>query len=142
MSENISFRHYTQFLILLITIFVAQINWCYYFCKMLTPKEEAYIIYWQKNRDTHKQSFVQFVKGMSIGLGISAAIIIAIVTGWFQRANMVANSKMSTLVFIIALSLITIFMAWLYRNFQWENKEQQYLELLAKKKRFAAKDEE
>lgn len=107
---------------------------------MLTLKEEEYIIYWQKNRDTHKQSFVQFLKGMSIGLGISAAIIIVIITGWFQRANMVANSKMSSIVFIIALLLITVFMAWLYRNFQWENKEQQYLELMAKKKRFAAKD--
>ena len=63
-------------------------------------------------------------------------IIILIITGWYQRANMVANSKMSTMVFIIALLLLTIFMAWLYRNFQWENKEQQYLELMAKKKRF------
>ena len=103
---------------------------------MLTQKEEDYLIYWQENRDTHKQSFVQFVKGMSIGLGISAGIIILIITGWYQRANMVANSKMSTMVFIIALLLLTIFMAWLYRNFQWENKEQQYLELMAKKKRF------
>lgn len=107
---------------------------------MLTLKEEEYLVYWQKNRDTHKQSFVQFVKGMSIGLGISAAIIIVLITGWFQRANMVANSKMSTVVFVIALLLITFFMAWLYRNFQWENKEQQYLELLAKKKRLTTKD--
>ncbi|MBC7722406.1 MAG: hypothetical protein H7068_10310 [Pedobacter sp.] len=43
---------------------------------------------------------------------------------------------MSTIVFISALLLITVFMAWLYRNFQWENKEQQYLELMAKKNRF------
>ncbi len=107
---------------------------------MLTSKEEEYIVYWQKNRDTNKQSFVQFLKGMSIGLGISAAIIIVIITGWFQRANMVANSKMSTVIFIIALLLITVFMAWLYRSFQWENKEQQYLELMAKKKRLSSKD--
>lgn len=108
---------------------------------MLTQKEIDYINYWQQNRETQKQSFVQFVKGMSIGLGMSSAIIILIITGWYQRANMVANSKMSTVVFIIALLLITIFMAWLYRNFEWENKEQQYLELLAKKKRFEEKDE-
>ena len=102
---------------------------------MLTQIEEDYIVYWQQQRDTYKQSFVQFVKGMSIGLGISSAIIIVIITGWYQRANMVANSKMSTVVFVLALLLITLFMAWLYRNFQWENKEQQYLELLAKRDR-------
>jgi integral membrane sensor domain MASE1 len=109
---------------------------------MLTKTEEDYIIYWQQQRDTYKQSFVQFVKGMSIGLGISTAIIILIITGWYQRANMVANSKMSTIVFVIALLLITVFMAWLYRNFQWENKEQQYLELLAKRDRNKNKTDE
>ncbi len=103
---------------------------------MLTEQEEKFIAYWLKNRDTQKQSFIHFVKGMSIGLGIGTAIIIIVVTGWYQRANMVANSKMSTLVFIIALIAISVFMAWLYRNFQWENNEQQYLELMAKKKRF------
>ncbi len=107
---------------------------------MLTQKETEYITYWQQQRDTQKQSFVQFVKGMSIGLGISSAIIILIITGWYQRANMVVNSKMSTVVFVVALLLITLFMAWLYRNFQWENKEQQYLELLAKRDRIEKKN--
>jgi integral membrane sensor domain MASE1 len=106
---------------------------------MLTKQEEDYIAYWTKQRDTYKQSFLQFVKGMSVGLGISTAIILVIITGWFQRANMVANSKMSAFVFVFALLLITVFMAWLYRNFQWENKEQQYLELLAKRDRSKAK---
>ncbi len=107
---------------------------------MLTKQEEDYIIYWAKQRDTYKQSFLQFIKGMSVGLGISAAIIVAIITGWFERANMVANSKMSAIVFVLALLLITVFMAWLYRNFQWENKEQQYLELLAKRDRTSKND--
>lgn len=102
---------------------------------MITKQEEDYITYWAKQRDTYRQSFLQFVKGMSVGLGISAAIIVVIITGWFERANMVANSKMSAIVFVLALLLITVFMAWLYRNFQWENKEQQYLELLAKRDR-------
>lgn len=107
---------------------------------MLTKQEEDYIAYWAKQRDTYRQSFLQFVKGMSVGLGISAAIIVVIITGWFERANMVANSKMSAIVFVLALLLITVFMAWLYRNFQWENKEQQYLELLAKKDRASKND--
>ncbi len=102
---------------------------------MLTQQEEDFIIYWQKQRATYRQSFLQFVKGMSAGLSISAAIILIVISGWYERANMVANSKMSAMVFAIALLLITVFMAWLYRNFQWEQKEQQYLELLAKRKK-------
>ena len=47
---------------------------------MLTQKEIDYIIYWQQQRTNQKQSFVQFIKGMSIGLGISSAIIILIIT--------------------------------------------------------------
>jgi cobalamin synthase len=109
---------------------------------MLTKQEEDYIAYWAKQRDTYRQSFLQFVKGMSVGLGICAAIIVVVITGWFERANMVANSKMSAIVFALALLIITVFMAWLYRNFQWENKEQQYLELLAKKEKIKAKVDE
>ena len=45
---------------------------------MLTQKEIDYIIYWQQQRTNQKQSFVQFIKGMSIGLGISSAIIISV----------------------------------------------------------------
>ncbi len=45
---------------------------------------------------------------------------------------MVANAKMTNIVFIIALLLIALFMGWLYNNFQWEAKEQQYLEYKAK----------
>jgi len=107
---------------------------------MLTKQEEEFIAYWSKQRAAYRQSFVAFVKGMSVGLGISAAIIVVVITGWFERANMVANSKMSAIVFALALLIITVFMAWLYRNFQWENKEQQYLELLAKRERKVEKN--
>ncbi len=82
-----------------------------------------------------QKSFKQYLKGLSRGLAISAAILLLLITGWYQRANMEANSKMSTTVFAIALLGIAFFMAWLYQNYKWEMNEQQYLELLAKKKK-------
>jgi len=103
---------------------------------MLLEKEEKFILYWQENRLKEKKSFKQYVKGLSVGLGISLAIIIIIASGWYQRANMVVNTKLSALVFLIALVGIVVFMGWLYKNYKWEMAEQQYLELLAKKKKF------
>jgi ABC-type nitrate/sulfonate/bicarbonate transport system permease component len=101
---------------------------------MLTQQEEQFVQYWQQNRNKQKKSFFQFIKGFYRGLAVCLGVISAIALGWNERANMVANAKMSTLTFIAALILIALFMAWLYHNFTWEMKEQQYLEYLAKNK--------
>ncbi|MFP5040812.1 hypothetical protein [Parasediminibacterium sp. JCM 36343] len=101
---------------------------------MLTEQEIKFIAYWETSGKTQRKSLKQFVKGLSSGLAIGAAILAVLVSGWYQRANMVANSKLSAVVLAIALISIAIFMAWIYQNYQWEMKEQQYLELIAKKK--------
>jgi len=106
---------------------------------MLTEQEEKYLIYWEQNRLLEKKGFKQYLKGLSRGLMIVIAIVLLLVTGWYQRANMEANSKMSGTVFSIALVCIVVFMSWFYKNYKWEMNEQQYLELLAKKKRDRAK---
>ena len=102
---------------------------------MLSEQEEKYILFWEENRELEQKSFKQYLKGLSRGLGIGVAILLLLVTGWYTRANMEANSKLSFTVFAIALFGIAVFMAWLYHNYKWEMNEQQYLELLAKKKR-------
>ena len=71
---------------------------------------------------------------MSAGFLLGISLIVIVQTGWDQRATMVANSKMSSVVFLLAIILIALFMAFLYRNFRWEMQEQQFLELNAKKK--------
>ncbi len=106
---------------------------------MLTEQEETFLKYWQENRLTEQKSFKQYLKGLSRGLAISVAILVLLATGWYKRANMEANSKLSFTVFTIALIGIAIFMAWLYHNYRWETNEQQYLELMAKKKRLSNK---
>jgi len=102
---------------------------------MLVEQELRFIEWWEANRESQKKSFKQFIKGLSKGLAICVGIILIVVTGWYKRANMEANSQMSITVFVLALLGIAIFMAWLYQNYQWEIHEQQYLELMAKKKR-------
>ncbi len=102
---------------------------------MLTEKEKDFLVYWEANREVQKKSFKQYIKGLSSGLGISAAILILVISGWYKRADMEVNSKLSSVVFAIALLGIAVFMAWLHKNYQWEMMEQKYLELLYKQKK-------
>jgi fatty acid desaturase len=102
---------------------------------MLSNDENKFVSFWEENRLHQKKSFLQFLKGLSLGLIVGFAIIITIISGWYIRANMQVNSKLSTCVLVIALLFIAIFMAWLFQNYQWEANEQKYLELLAKQKK-------
>lgn len=102
---------------------------------MLSNDENKFISFWKDNRLYQKKSFLQFLKGLSIGLIVGFAIITTIISGWYIRANMQANSKMSTYILVVALFFIAVFMAWLFQNYQWEANEQKYLELIAKQKK-------
>ncbi|MBS1626955.1 MAG: hypothetical protein JSR09_07670 [Bacteroidetes bacterium] len=102
---------------------------------MLTEKEEAFIAYWQKEREHEKKSLMQFIKGLSRGLLIGIGIILLLAIGWYQRANMVANTQLNPFLFLFIIIIIAVFIAYFYRQYRWEQYEQQYLELMAKKKK-------
>ncbi len=105
-----------------------------YICGMLTNDEKAFIAYWEKNSLRQKHSIRPFLVGMSAGFVLGISLIAVVFSGWYERANMVANSRLSAGVFLLAILGISFFMAFMYRKFRWESKEQQYRELLAKKK--------
>ena len=89
---------------------------------MLTEKEEAFISFWAENREKQKKSFWQFAKGLSKGLIIGIGIVLTISIGWYERADMEANSKLNPFLFISIIFIIAIFMAFFYRNYLWEMK--------------------
>jgi len=101
---------------------------------MLTKEEEAFILFWEKNSLREKHSTRPFMIGLSAGFVLGISLITVVFSGWYERANMVANSRLSSVVFLIAILGISFFMAFMYRKFRWESREQQYRELLAKKK--------
>ncbi len=107
-----------------------QIN---YFCSMLNSEELTFLDDWSKNRDQQKTSMRPFLIGLSAGFVLGISLLIGLSSGWYERASMEANSKMSAIVFLIAIMAISLFMAFLYRKFKWEMQEQRYAELLAKK---------
>jgi H+/gluconate symporter-like permease len=103
---------------------------------MLTNEEEAFIEYWKNNRDRQKKTFRQFLLGIPVALLFVIPIVVNFFSGWYKRADMMARtSSFNPGVLIVALLLITVFIALFSRKFRWDQQEQRYIELLAKKKR-------
>lgn len=101
---------------------------------MLKKEEDEFFERWTTQRLVYKNAARPFFIGLSAGISIGIAILLSIYLGWYQRANMELNSNMNPFVFLIAIIAISIFMAYIYRNYQWEKNEQRYLSILARKK--------
>ena len=100
---------------------------------MLTKEDEEFILFWEKNRIREKGIFRQLSLGLPLGVLISIGIILNFMTGWYSRANMVANSQSTPLVLIFAIVLIAVFCSIFYKQHQWEMNEQRFIELKIKK---------
>ncbi len=95
--------------------------------------DEQFLDYWTKNSQKQKSSSRAFLIGLSSGFAIGIGVLMAILSGWYPRATMEANSKMSSAVLFFAILLISVFIAIMYRKFKWEMQEQRFLEIIAKK---------
>ena len=102
---------------------------------------ETFLACWSENREKEKTSFRPFMIGLSAGFAIGISVIGVMESGWYERANMEANSKMNYLVLLLAILSISLFMAFIYRKFRWEMQEQRYMELLAAKKNAQNRDQ-
>jgi len=100
---------------------------------MLTQQEKDFIEYWGRNRDKQKRVFKQFLIGIPVGLLFAVPICINFFSGWHKRAAMVAGTPdFNPLVLIIAMIIIVSFIAIFSKQHQWDMREQQYKELIAK----------
>jgi hypothetical protein len=103
---------------------------------MLNEEEEAFIIYWRNNRDKQKRTFRQFLLGIPLALLIVIPIVLNFFSGWYKRAMMISStSDFNPGVLLLALVLIVVFIAIFSRKFKWEQYEQRYIELLARKQK-------
>ena len=104
---------------------------------MLEQREKLFIEYWEVNRLKEKKLLYQVLTGLPIGLLFALPIIFLLFTSrfWFKRADMVANAELNPVVLILAVLLIAMFVAVLYKRHQWDRKEQQYNELKVKENR-------
>jgi hypothetical protein len=99
---------------------------------MFSKKDEAFLRYWEENRIKEKSLIKQFFPGLPIGLSLGAAILLLLDSGWYERANMVAQSQSSPVILFIAIAGIVAFTGFFYKKFRWEMNEQAYQELKLK----------
>jgi hypothetical protein len=100
----------------------------------MDERERLFVEYWEARRLKEKSLLYQVLTGLPIGLLFGIPIILVLFSGrfWYKRADMVANSESSTIILMIAILLIALFVAVIYKRHQWEMKEQQYLEIKAR----------
>jgi cation transporter-like permease len=103
--------------------------------RMLTEEEENFIKYWEKNRHRRRKLVYQLAVGLPVGLLFGLFIIINFYSGWYKRADMVANSRFNPVVLYVAVVIIAVFFAVFSKKFQYDQLQQRYTELLAKKNR-------
>ena len=102
--------------------------------QMRTKEEKDFIQYWEQNRARQKKIVKQFLLGIPIGMAFAIPILANFLSGWYKRADMVANTgDFNPLVLMIALLLIIGFIAVFSKRHQWDMKEQHYRELLERK---------
>jgi hypothetical protein len=106
---------------------------------MLTPEEEKFFTFWEENRERLSGVRQQVLMGIPYGLLFSLPIVLNFLAGrfWYKRADAVGRSQFNPLVMVLAVLVITSFIAVFYKRFKWEQAEQRYLELKARKDRMA-----
>jgi len=102
---------------------------------MLTEKENAFIEYWEKAKNRQKKLIYQLAVGLPVGLLFGLFIIINFYSGWYKRAEMISNSRFNPVVLYVAVIIIAVFFAIFSKKFQYEQLDQKYRELLAKKEK-------
>ena len=99
---------------------------------MLTEKEKEFMQYWAASRNRQKKLLYQLGVGLPFGLLLGAVILTNFFSGWYKRAEMIANSQFNPVVLYIAVLCIAVFIAIFSRKFQWDQQEMRYKELLHK----------
>lgn len=99
---------------------------------MLTEKERSFLEYWAANRNRQKKLVYQLAVGLPFGLLVGAIILTNFFSGWYKRAEMIANSQFNPVVLYIAVLCIAVFIAIFSKKFQWDQQELRYRELLHK----------
>jgi uncharacterized membrane protein len=104
---------------------------------MLNEEDRKFLAYWEGNRVKEKSLRRQLSLGIPIGILIGIGVILNFASGWYTRANMVANSQSTPIVLVIAVVIIALFCSVFYKRHRWDMNEQRYRELVHKQKKYA-----
>lgn len=96
---------------------------------MIHPDEEAFYKKWEQERQLPQYKRKPFLRGTSISLLLGLVMLAVAEAGWYERANMVANSRGNIIWILIAIVLVSVGFGWIYQQFTWEMNEQRFNEI-------------
>jgi len=97
--------------------------------RMIHPDEAAFYAYWEKERALPHYKRKPFLRGFSVSLLMGIVVLVVAEMGWYERANMVANSRGNIIWILIAIIIISVGFGWIYQQFTWEMNEQRFNEI-------------
>ena len=97
--------------------------------RMIHPDEAAFYTYWEKERALPHYKRKPFLRGFSFSLLMGIVVLLIAEMGWYERANMVANSRGNIIWILIAITLISVGFGWIYQQFTSEMNEQRFNEI-------------
>ncbi len=101
---------------------------------MYTREEEEFIKYWAANRQKKKRVFRQILLGLPTGLILMVAILANFMSGWYQRAAMIANADPSLFIILLIAGIIIVAFAGVFTSYhKWDINETRYKELINRK---------
>lgn len=103
---------------------------------MLDPREEAFLQYWSAQRQRKKQFLRRLSVGLPVGAILAAAILLNLLSGWYERADMDLRTHSSVIVVVmVALFGVIVFITIFSAYHKWDQNEKAYHELKRKKEK-------
>ncbi len=96
---------------------------------MIHPDDAAFYSYWEQQRELPHYKRKPFLRGTSISLLLGILMLLVAEMGWYERANMVANSRGNILWILIAIVFISVFFGRIYEQNNREKNEQNFNEI-------------
>ncbi len=103
----------------------------------MTEKENQFLTYWEKNRETQSTFISKLLRGLPMALLFALPVLLLVVCVWLLFPDWYMKiSKTSPGAFImviIALMMVVAFYSFFRMQYKWEMNEQLYNEIKAKK---------
>ena len=101
---------------------------------MLTKEDENFIRYWSDQRQRKKQFLRKTSFGLPLGVFILLSLMVSMLSGWYQKADMVLHEYTSLIIVVLIAGLgIVFFITFFAAQHKWDMNELHYQELLRKK---------
>ncbi len=104
---------------------------------MISEKDNAFLIYWEKVRDNENTVTSKISRGLPMAFLFTLPIILSVIAvrlfapEWYMKMSATSPGAFITILF--AMLIIIVFYAYFRMQFKWEMNEQLYTEIKSKK---------